>query len=128
MAIPYQIAAGEHPDDAYQELYQKQEDGSYILQIDGLDKEPASTQGTASQETTDQDGQDKTLSEERGADASAATVQSDSDAAATACFGAGTQLSGPTQNTAAQTIIAPYDSQTIQKSLDAIARGTVRLG
>ena len=111
MTIPYHIPVGEVPDDALSHLYDKQDDGSFLLQVDGLpQQEPVQDE--------------KSLAETSQAE----TTQAEEASQAPSCHGAGAQIAGSGSGVGTQTIIAPHDAQAIQKSLHALASGAVRLG
>ena len=113
MALSYHIPVGETPDKAHEAFYEKQEDGSYILQIDGLPDADIKAQ-----EAPDQ-------MPEQVPDQVPDTVPQEAQNEAPKCHGAGAQKAQPSHT---QTIISPHDAQAIQKSLHALATGAVRLG
>lgn len=104
MALSYHIPVGETPDKAHEAFYEKQADGSYILQIDGLPDAKIKAQEVPEQAPDQMPEQ------------------------ALKCHGAGTQKAMPHQPSHTQTIISPHDAQAIRKSLHALATGAVRLG
>lgn len=120
MAIPYLIPAGEAPDKAYEALYEKQDDESYLLQIDDL---PEAQEAPA----TAPDAPD---APDNPPDNSPADSPADSPDNSLACHGAGVQAAPLASQGAGagQTILSPHDSEAIQSSLQALATGRVRLG
>ena len=106
MPLAYHITDGSAPDEALAEFYEKQDDGSYLLKVEGLEP-PQIDQG-------DQTDVMPAPNENHMAEAS--------------CHGAGTNHGGVMPSHTNQTIIAPDDSDAIANSLAAIASGAVRLG
>ena len=106
MPLAYHITDGSAPDDALAEYYEKQEDGTYLLQVAGL----APPQPEPAEKT------DANKAPDEGA------------AIKTTCHGAGTNHGAVMPARTHHTIIAPDDSDAISNSLAAIASGAVRLG
>ena len=114
MELFYHIPSGQSPEETHAPFYQRQEDGSYLLQVTGLPAVSPDPSPDPSPEPSPEPSSEPT-SEPPSAPEEAAN-----------CHGAGAHVQGLMGGQ--QTIIAPHDSQTIQNSLHAIASGAVRIG
>ena len=110
MELFYHIPSGQSPEETHAPFYQRQEDGSYLLQVTGLPAVSPDPSSEPSSEPTSEPPSEPPSAPEEAAN----------------CHGAGAHVQGLMGGQ--QTIIAPHDSQTIQNSLHAIASGAVRIG
>ena len=110
MELFYHIPSGQSPEETHAPFYQRQEDGSYLLQVTGLPAVSPDPSPEPSSEPTSESPSEPPSAPEEAAN----------------CHGAGAHVQGLMGGQ--QTIIAPHDSQTIQNSLHAIASGAVRIG
>ncbi len=110
MELFYHIPSGQSPEETHAPFYQRQEDGSYLLQVTGLPAVSPDPSSEPSSEPTSESPSEPPSAPEEAAN----------------CHGAGAHVQGLMGGQ--QTIIAPHDSQTIQNSLHAIASGAVRIG
>ena len=109
MVLRYLIPAGEQPDDAHADLYQQQEDGSYLLHVTGLPQDQP-------QDVSDEDISADSVAEQ------IASPEPDT------CHGGGAQHAMATSASTSSTVIAPDDGEAISQSISALASGAIRLG
>lgn len=127
MPIAYQVPQGATPNEPYQELYLKQVDGTYLLDVTGLPDQPADHSEASPQtspEISPQTGPETgpEISPETAADPAPAAAPDDTPSTG---FGAGSQTD--THPTSLSYLISPTDSEGIARSLAALASGAASL-